>query len=230
MRSKSILICLSIAVSVLAIMIFPLNRCTVPQVEAQQPAEDQLEEEAEQEENEELDKRKARREAELLERRLDEIERAIDKALDGGDEDRAKELRREGEKILERLDELEDKIGGEEDEDEEAREQEQRELEMRRLHLELERAELETGLGRLEMAARMAQIARDETASAAYAVIQVQEYMELPTCIGYLKELLGEVTDPAVRRVIQMRLAELHGHMDQPDEARSQLRKLILLK
>lgn len=163
---------------------------------------------------------------------LEEIEKQIHGALERGDRDRAEALKNEAHELVQRLREFESEFGEHPDERFEEREEHQRQMEreiaQRRMELELERAELEASFGRLEMVSRITQIAANELAAASYAVLHVEQAMELPEAVDFLNHMLKESTDPAVKRVIRIRLMELNSHLDRRDDVREQMQHLIL--
>ncbi len=103
-----------------------------------------------------------------------------------------------------------------------------REMEQRRHELELERAELEASFGRLEMVGRIAEIAQSDQSAAAFAVMHVERFMELPQAVDFLHQMLDQTENEAVRRMIRIRLIELNASLDQGDDVREQLKALIL--
>jgi hypothetical protein len=154
----------------------------------------------------------------MAERRLHEIERAMEEAEREGDERRMVALREEAQAIREML--AGARHRGEEEE--------LREMARHRAHLELERAQLEASFGRLEMVGRIAQIADSEEAAAAFAVLHVEQYMELPVAIEFLEDMFEESENETVRRMIRIRLVELSAAAERPDRVREQLLRLIL--
>ncbi len=93
---------------------------------------------------------------------------------------------------------------------------------------ENERGEIETTLGRLEVIRQLAEIAENETATAAYALMQMEEIVDdEEEAIEVLNHLLD--TDPAkpIKNLIRMKLAELHIWSDQTEEATEVLAELI---
>ena len=123
------------------------------------------------------------------------------------------------------------------DEDDERRgeeysEDEERELERHHRHLEIERAELETGMGRLEMVERVAELAENKVAAAAFALMHVEEFFgeDEEGGIKFLQSMLKEADDQAVRRIIRVKLAEIYAGADQRKKAEQQIRALILGK
>lgn len=93
---------------------------------------------------------------------------------------------------------------------------------------ENEHGEIETTLGRLEVIRQLAEIAENETATAAYALMQMEEIVDdEEEAIEVLNHLLD--TDPAkpIKNLIRMKLAELHIWSDQTEEATEVLAELI---
>ena len=90
--------------------------------------------------------------------------------------------------------------------------------------------ELEAVFGMMEVVDRLTQVAKDETASAIFAVMQVTELMEPEEAADFLTEVLGSVKDAAVQRVIRFQLAELAAELDQPEAAREHLTRIIINK
>ncbi len=124
-------------------------------------------------------------------------------------------------------DRAEEPPGEEEREHEEA---EQRELQLHRTQLELERAELEANFGRLELITRIANIANEHLTAVAYAVVQIDEFVEEEELVPFLEELLEKSQETPVKRIIHIKLAELYRHMDRPEDAKDQLRALVMEK
>jgi hypothetical protein len=175
---------------------------------------------------------KLRNERKQLEARLDEIRAQLQQAKKDGDEARIKQLRQETERILKRADAIAELLPRREvrEGEERGEAEERRELERHRFHMEIERLELELQAMRLEIARRRTEIASSEMATAAYALSRLQETMEPEQAISYLEELAKESKDPGIQRLIRMQLAHLYRHFDRPEEARKQLRRLILNK
>ncbi len=171
-------------------------------------------------EEQESARQKAREEAATLERKLDELETAIDKAAHGSDEPLAKKLEDLAETIVKRLEELEEALEGEEAEEDEWHRQ--------LMHLELERAVLGVSMVRIELAMRRAGLAEHEVATAAHAVSILRDSMEPEQFVEHLEELIGSVKNPAVRRMIQTQIAEMTVESEEPEAARALLNKLIL--
>jgi hypothetical protein len=132
-----------------------------------------------------------------------------------------------------KADDEDDEFGEDEEfEDEEFEmEDEEFELEMHRQHLEVEMAEMEANFGRLELVGRIAEVAEDELLSAAYGITHVTEFVDGgEETVDFLKGILGDTENASVKRLIRMKLAEVHLQMDQFDEAAEQLRALIINK
>ena len=170
--------------------------------------------------------------SERLERRLNEIEKLIDRAEQRGDEERVRELRREGERLLDRLEEIE-RARTDVDEEEGIEEQEEwerhaSEIEIHRLELEIERLHQELNAARQEASVRLAHIATDRFTSVSYAISQSVEQFEEESAIDFLADMLEETEDIIVQRMIRHRLNTLYHHAEQPDAARRELRALIL--
>lgn len=100
-------------------------------------------------------------------------------------------------------------------------------LELHRRELELERAELEASFGRLELVQRLAEITESPEATASYAIMHINEYMEHDESITFLKDALKKTKNPAITRLIQIKLVETYAHADQRDAAKEQLLLLI---
>ena len=107
-------------------------------------------------------------------------------------------------------------------------EREEQEVHRHRMQLELERAELESSFGRLEMVGQIARVAETDVSSAAFAVMHVERFMELPEAVEFLQDMLEQSKNDAVRRMIRIRLLELNAGLDRRDDVRMQLKHLIL--
>jgi hypothetical protein len=116
----------------------------------------------------------------------------------------------------------------EESEEAEEREREQLEMRMHRMRLELERAELELRAVQLELVQRVTRTAEQEVSAAVYGVCRVQEFMEPEEAAEFLQELYDEVGPVIVKRAIRMKLVELFRAIDRPEDARSQIRSMIV--
>ena len=95
-------------------------------------------------------------------------------------------------------------------------------------HRENEHREIEATLGRLEVIRQLAEIAENDTATAAYALMQMEEvFEEEDQAIQVLNQLLS--TNPAkpIKNLIRMKLVEVHLWSDQTEEATEVLIELI---
>lgn len=115
-----------------------------------------------------------------------------------------------------------------EEEDIEIHEEEIHELDMHHRHLEIEVGELEFSLGRLKVVNELVAIADNPTSAASFAIMHITEFMEPEDAIGFLAGIAEEASNPSVRRLTAIKLAELYAHAEQPEQAAQQLRKLIL--
>lgn len=107
----------------------------------------------------------------------------------------------------------------EEEEHDEWFHEHQMEMEMRHMELETVRA--------------IAEIADNEVASAAFALMHLEEVLEeedAPGAIEFLTKAAGETDNPGVRRLLRIKLAELNMHVDNIDGAKEQFKALILNK
>ncbi len=107
-------------------------------------------------------------------------------------------------------------------------EHEEHELHMHHRHLEVERMELELQHVRLELAVAMREVADDKVASASLALSRVFEFVEEPgDAIKLLEQARADTKDPAIRRLIRFKLAELFAEDDDLEAAQQQLQALI---
>ena len=114
-------------------------------------------------------------------RELAELEHMLDEARREGAEQRVRELEGERRRIHEMLEGFRREHAAEEEE-----------MHRHRAHLEMERAELETSFGRLEMVGRIAQISETEVSAAAFAVMHIEQFMEVPDAVEFLQEMLEQ--------------------------------------
>ena len=129
--------------------------------------------------------------------------------------------------------EEEEELEDEDEEDEEGEEDEDHEddddFEDEMHHLEMEQIELESNLGQIEVIKRVAEIAKDDVATAGYALMMLEELMEDEAeGIGMLKEMIAssDVSKP-VKNLLRMKLVEVYSSSDQSDEAIKVLKSLI---
>ena len=98
---------------------------------------------------------------------------------------------------------------------------------------ELEMALMETEIRsrRLEMSLRIAEIAENPTASAAFAISHVLEFFEEEEeALEFFQNTLQQAKDPAIQRMLRIKLAELYAEADEPEKAHAQLKALIIGK
>ena len=119
---------------------------------------------------------------------------------------------------------------GEEAEKSEQAGTEREEFERHYQHLEIERQEMEVGIGRLEMVIRLAEIGENRNTAASYAILHVDDYMEVEKSISFLESMMIETRDAAVLHLIRIKLAELYAQTEQGDAVKAQLRSLIIGK
>ena len=125
----------------------------------------------------------------------------------------------------EELEDEDEEDGEEEDEDHEDDDDFEDEMH----HLEMEQIELESNLGQIEVIKRVAEIAKDDVATAGYALMMLEELMEdEEEGIGMLKEMIAssDVSKP-VKNLLRMKLVEVYSSSDQSDEAIKVLKSLI---
>jgi hypothetical protein len=95
-------------------------------------------------------------------------------------------------------------------------------------HRENEHGEIEATLGQLEVIRQLAEIAENDTATAAYALMQMEEVIDdEEEAIEVLNHLLDSNTTKSVKNLIKMKLAEIYLWSDQREEATELLMSLI---
>ncbi|MGY8747199.1 MAG: hypothetical protein ACKVHR_03940 [Pirellulales bacterium] len=93
---------------------------------------------------------------------------------------------------------------------------------------ENEHGEIEATLGQLEVIRQLAEIAENDTATAAYAMMQMEEVIDdEEEAIEVLNHLLDSNTTKSVKNLIKMKLAEIYLWSDQREEATELLMSLI---
>jgi hypothetical protein len=93
---------------------------------------------------------------------------------------------------------------------------------------ENEHSEIESTLGRLEVIRQLAEIAENDTATAAYALMQMEEvFEEEDQAIEVLSHLLKSNPAKPIKNLIRMKLAEVLLWSDQTEEATEVLVDLI---
>lgn len=91
-----------------------------------------------------------------------------------------------------------------------------------------EHEEIESTLGRLEVIRQLAAIAENDTATAAYALMRMEEIMEEENeAIEVLNHLLDSNPAKPIKNLIRMKLAEIHLWSGQNEEATEVLVDLI---
>ena len=97
--------------------------------------------------------------------------------------------------------------------------------------LKMERAGVETNIGRLEVIARLADIAKDELATASYAIMHIGEFMEPDEAIEML-EALNQASDVSrdIKNLVRMKLAEVYAWQGHTSDAKAILESMIRSK
>ena len=103
-------------------------------------------------------------------------------------------------------------------------------------NLELARAEAQVDSLRLEIAERrlalvreLASVSEDKLATAAYGLMRVSDYMNDEDAAEFLSEIGQSTSDPAVKRLIRIRLTELDNQGDDLTSRKNYLKELILV-
>ena len=116
----------------------------------------------------------------------------------------------------------------EEEHEEEDYEEDDYEEEEHEFDREHEHGEIEGTLGQLEVIRQLADIAENDTATAAYALMQMEELLgEEDEAIEALNLLLKSNPAKPIKNLIRMKLAEIHLWSDQTEEATEVLMDLI---
>lgn len=182
----------------------------------------------------------ARRQLHALQDHLAEIKKRREEARESGNRNLLAQLEQAAAAVAEQLERIEQNLAPQDSDEEEHKWEQQEwepqerrhaelaELEHARMHLELDRAELESGLGHLDLVSRLAEIADQPATAAAYAVLKVDEFMEPDEAIDFLRSIESRAGSPSTRRLIRMKLSELYRATDDSQSAREQLRQLIL--
>ncbi len=75
----------------------------------------------------------------------------------------------------------------------------------------------------------MDELANSRTGAATMALVGVEDHFSDPReTIEFLEELLAKAGDPAVQRVIRIKLIDLYKNTGAPEKARAQIRSLAL--
>lgn len=116
----------------------------------------------------------------------------------------------------------------EEEHEEDDYEEDDYEEEEHEFDREHEHGEIEGTLGQLEVIRQLADIAENDTATAAYALMQMEELLgEEDEAIEALNLLLKSNPAKPIKNLIRMKLAEIHLWSDQTEEATEVLMDLI---
>ena len=125
--------------------------------------------------------------------------------------------------------EYEDEDEHDEDEhDEDEHDEDEHDEDEHEFEREHEQSEIEGTLGQLEVIRQLADIAENDTATAAYALMQMEELLgEEDEAIEALNLLLKSNPAKPIKNLIRMKLAEIHLWSDQTEEATEVLMDLI---
>jgi hypothetical protein len=168
-----------------------------------------------------------------------ERRRARGERDDDGEEPRVRRGREDREPQVQRSRDNDDEDAGEEGDEQRERDEaeiedrerplgEWDELELHERHLAIEHMELEIRHLRHESVIDRLRLAEEPGASAAYAVMQLSDFLDEETAIDNLLDLTYEVESGAIRRMIRMKLVELLARRGEQSEAAKQMRALIL--
>lgn len=118
-------------------------------------------------------------------------------------------------------------------EEEEDFEDEEKDRERKEREMHFAQMEIEHKLGRLELTNRLGEIAKNDIATASYAIMQLEETMEEnfedeEQAFEFLKEMIGSdsVSKP-VKNLLRMKLAEAYRWFDQPKKAMEVYKTLL---
>ena len=120
-----------------------------------------------------------------------------------------------------------DEGDGEGDWDEEYMDEEDFEFEREFAGLELERANIEYNIGRLEVISRLTEIAGDESAVAAYAIMHIGDLMESAEAMEVLESVCESGRNPTIRNLAKMKLAEIYAQEDRRDDLNRLFRSML---
>ncbi len=127
-----------------------------------------------------------------------------------------------------RFNPIQEEEEGEHDEEEEEGEYDEHDDDEHDDDRENEHSEIESTLGRLEVIRQLAEIAENDTATAAYALMQMEEvFEEEDQAIEVLSHLLKSNPAKPIKNLIRMKLAEVLLWSDQTEEATEVLVDLI---
>lgn len=90
-------------------------------------------------------------------------------------------------------------------------------------------AELELFRTVLALVEDMDELANSRTGAATMALVGVEDHFSDPRqTIDFLEGLLAKSDDPAVQRVIRIKLIDLYKNTGAPEKSRAQIRSLVL--
>ena len=113
-----------------------------------------------------------------------------------------------------------------EDEDQDRDFDERIEVEYR--ELEFERAGVESNIGRLELITRLSDIASNDAAMAAYAIMHISEFLEPEDAVELLESIQGdENVSEAKRNLVKMKLAEIYDELGQIEKVKEVLKSML---
>ncbi|MEM8667088.1 MAG: hypothetical protein AAGG48_06205 [Planctomycetota bacterium] len=102
------------------------------------------------------------------------------------------------------------------------------EVKLARLEAQVDSLRLEIAERRLALVRELASVSEDKLASAAYGLMRVSDYMEDDDAADFLHSVEKETTDPAIKRLIRIRLTELEHEDEDLTTRQEHLRDLIL--
>ena len=103
-------------------------------------------------------------------------------------------------------------------------------LELARAEAQVDSLRLEISERRLALVRELASVSEDKVAAAAYGLMRVSDYMDDHAAAKFLSEIDQDAIDPAVKRLIRIRLTELEHEGDDLKSRKAHLRDLILAK
>ncbi|MEM7316481.1 MAG: hypothetical protein AAF497_25380 [Planctomycetota bacterium] len=103
-----------------------------------------------------------------------------------------------------------------------------RNLELARAEAEVDSMHLEIAERRLALVRELAAVSENKIAAAAYGLMRVSDYMDDHDAAEFLSGIANDTTNPAVQRLIQIRLQELEHDGDDRELRKQHLKELIL--
>lgn len=116
------------------------------------------------------------------------------------------------------------------DEEEEGDEEwdEEEELEREMIYLELKRGELQALFGEMELVEQVTSIVGNADATAVLAIVSAVEEIDEPEQVeAFLLDMQQYAKSSAVKRLINLELAEVYGQTEQTGKALEVLRKIV---